>query len=288
MRFVDATTANTTMADGSMLMTTGPDTNAGAADSRWHLRTGVGNGGSVFTSAEVGGENAPPLKTRVVVPGPGTYDVWANFWAVPTTSADWRIKAGLSLDGMKLYRSMASKEVEDGDHNAKLTLNGTGNTFLYQAYLGRVQVSSSDSFDVFIDDDAVRVGTASTLVGEYSRTWYDGISYASVNTAVSVEETKVLPTAFGLGQNYPNPFNPTTAISYQLSAVSSVTLKVFDLLGREVATLVNDERGAGTYTAIWDASGSPSGVYVYRLQVRTLSGGQRSIFVNSRKMVLIR
>jgi hypothetical protein len=105
-----------------------------------------------------------------------------------------------------------------------------------------------------------RIDTASTLVGDYSRTWYDGISYAGVNTAVSVEETKVLPTAFSLSQNYPNPLNPTTAISYQLSAVSVVTLKVFDLLGREVATSVNDERDAGTHTAIWDASGSPSGI----------------------------
>jgi hypothetical protein len=267
MRFVDATPANTSMADGSLLVTTGPDTNAGVADSKWHLRTGVGNGSSVFTSAEAAGENAPALRTRVPVPSAGTYDVWANFWAVPTTSADWRIRAGLSSDGMQLFRSMACRQVEAGDHNASLTLSGTSNTFLYQAYLGRVEVSSSNSsFDVFVDDDAVRVGTTNTLVGDNSRTWYDGISYASVNTVVSVEDTRTLPTTLGLSQNYPNPFNPTTAISYQLSAFSVVTLKVFDMLGREVATLVNDVRAAGPHHVVWDASGCPSGVYVYRLQ----------------------
>jgi hypothetical protein len=189
---------------------------------------------------------------------------------------------------MRLFRSMACKEVEDGDHNAKLTLSGTGNTFLYQAYLGRVQVSSADSFNVFVDDDAVRVGTTNTLVGDYSRTWYDGISYASVNTAVSVEQTKVLHTAFSLSQNYPNPFNPSTAISFQLPMNSRVTLKVFDMLGREIATLVNDERGAGTHRVSWDASGRPSGVYVYRLVARSVNGGDQPIVVDSKRMMLVK
>jgi hypothetical protein len=139
-----------------------------------------------------------------------------------------------------------------------------------------------------VDDDAVRVGTTSTLVGDNSRTWYDGISYASVNTVVSVRETKVLPGTFSLGQNYPNPFNPTTVISYQLPAFSFVTLKVFDMLGREVTTLVNGERGAGAHSVTWDALGYPSGVYVYRLQVHNLSGGETGISVDSKRMVLIK
>ncbi|HTY35475.1 MAG TPA: T9SS type A sorting domain-containing protein, partial [Bacteroidota bacterium] len=76
-----------------------------------------------------------------------------------------------------------------------------------------------------------------------------------------------LPRVF-LAQNYPNPFNPSTAISYRLSAVSEVTLKVFDLLGREVATLVNGTMMAGTHIAVWDASRFSSGVYFYRLQTK--------------------
>lgn len=96
MSYVDATTANTFLADGSPLVTTGPDSSAGAADNKWHQRTGFGNGGSVLTSAEVGGENAPSLKTQVTVPKAGTYEVWVNFWANPT--ADWRIKAGFSAN----------------------------------------------------------------------------------------------------------------------------------------------------------------------------------------------
>ena len=104
------------------------------------------------------------------------------------------------------------------------------------------------------------------------------------------------PSGFVLNQNYPNPFNPSTAISYQLpalsgaegSAVSFVTLTVSDCLGRDVATLVNNERGAGSHSVVWDASGYPSGVYVYRLQVRSLSGGGTETLVKSRKMILMK
>jgi hypothetical protein len=88
------------------------------------------------------------------------------------------------------------------------------------------------------------------------------------------------PTAFRLGQNYPNPFNPSTIIHYQLSMDNYVSLVVYDLLGREVAVLVNEEKPAGSYSVTFDASGLSSGVYLYRL-----SAGE---FVRTRKMVLVR
>lgn len=92
--------------------------------------------------------------------------------------------------------------------------------------------------------------------------------------AVHEDYESVRTTSFSLAQNYPNPFNPTTAISYQLpalsgvegSAVSFVTLKVFDVLGREVATLVNEKLSPGLHKTVWNAANFPSGVYFYRLQ----------------------
>ena len=89
-----------------------------------------------------------------------------------------------------------------------------------------------------------------------------------------------LPGSFALSQNYPNPFNPTTSIRYQIGATGSVTLKVVDVLGREVATLVNGVQSAGLYTARWDAATSPSGVYYYRLAAGNVT--------QTRKMVLAR
>jgi len=97
---------------------------------------------------------------------------------------------------------------------------------------------------------------------------------------VAVDESESLPKEFVLQQNYPNPFNPSTAISYQLSAISFVTLKVFDVLGREVATLVDGVRNAGIHTVQWNASYMPSGVYFYRI----VAGNQ----IQSKTMQLVK
>jgi hypothetical protein len=75
-----------------------------------------------------------------------------------------------------------------------------------------------------------------------------------------------LPTRFSLDQNYPNPFNPATTIRFQIPQSGLVSLKVFDVLGHEVATLVNDERTAGSYSTRWDAKNVGSGMYFCRLE----------------------
>jgi hypothetical protein len=105
-----------------------------------------------------------------------------------------------------------------------------------------------------------------------------GASFVTGDLVSDVESTGVIPDQFSLSQNYPNPFNPTTAISFQLSAVSLVKLTVSDILGREIAALVNEQRPPGMYTVRWNASAVPSGVYFYRLQ----AGG----FVETKKMIL--
>ncbi|MFH1197460.1 MAG: T9SS type A sorting domain-containing protein [bacterium] len=106
---------------------------------------------------------------------------------------------------------------------------------------------------------------------------------------VSVEDNiNELPNDFYLYQNYPNPFNPTTTIKYALPAVETgyipslqhVSLKIFDILGREVATLVEAEKPAGTYSITWNAESLPSGVYFYKLT----SGN----FTDVKKMILLR
>ena len=73
------------------------------------------------------------------------------------------------------------------------------------------------------------------------------------------------PRRYGLQQNYPNPFNPATVIGYQLAVGSSITVQVYDELGREVARLVNGEQFAGSHSVRWDAARFPSGVYFYAL-----------------------
>jgi hypothetical protein len=99
-------------------------------------------------------------------------------------------------------------------------------------------------------------------------------------TAVDHNKEIQLPTAFRLYQNYPNPFNPSTKISWQLPVGSRASLKVYDVLGKEVATLVNEYRQAGKYETKFNAETLPSGVYFYRLQAGS--------FVQTRKMILLK
>ena len=94
------------------------------------------------------------------------------------------------------------------------------------------------------------------------------------------KKTEYLLFKFSLSQNYPNPFNPTTTISYQLPEKSIVTLKVYDILGREIAELVNESKEAGNYKVTFDASNLSSGIYYYQIKAGN--------FVQSRKMLLIK
>jgi hypothetical protein len=89
-----------------------------------------------------------------------------------------------------------------------------------------------------------------------------------------------LPKEFRLGQNYPNPFNPSTTIEFALPRSAFVTLKVYNLLGEEVATLISENRLAGFHKLNWDARSLASGVYLYRLEA--------GMFIQSKKLILMR
>jgi photosystem II stability/assembly factor-like uncharacterized protein len=116
-------------------------------------------------------------------------------------------------------------------------------------------------------------GYISTWTGKVLKTTNGGVTFVQ-------PLNEDLPTQIKLFQNYPNPFNPSTTIEYQLPTQSHVTLKVFDLLGREVATLVNEAQQPGTYAVQWDASSVASGMYFYRL----ITGEN----VQQHKMLLLR
>jgi hypothetical protein len=94
-----------------------------------------------------------------------------------------------------------------------------------------------------------------------------------------VKEDEKIPTEFKLNQNYPNPFNPTTTISYSLPKTGLITLKVYDILGREVATLVNEEKVAGNYIVDFNASKLASGTYIYRITAGSNSEVKKMILM---------
>jgi len=106
--------------------------------------------------------------------------------------------------------------------------------------------------------------------------WW-GLTVGVTKTSNSV------PEGYALTQNYPNPFNPTTLITYQVPVASNITLKVFDILGREVATLVDGMKEAGSYTVPFDGSRLSSGVYIAQI---TAQGKNAIQFTKGIKLVL--
>jgi hypothetical protein len=115
------------------------------------------------------------------------------------------------------------------------------------------------------------VGTGNLLV-------FDGTNLSVITD--SDNEYIDLPDNFVLFQNYPNPFNPTTSIQYAINSRQLVQLKVYDILGNEVATLVNEQKEPGYYEVEFNATQFSSGVYFYRLQAGD--------FVQTKKMILMR
>ena len=99
-------------------------------------------------------------------------------------------------------------------------------------------------------------------------------------TPMEVRENEYLPSGFRLQQNYPNPFNPVTRIKYEIPQLTNASLKAYDVLGNEIATLVNEEKPAGIYEVEFDAIGLPSGIYFYQLKVGN--------YIQTKKMMLIK
>jgi len=118
---------------------------------------------------------------------------------------------------------------------------------------------------------------------QWGNSLYEVVIHSEETTAVdSVKQIKI-PNEFSLSQNYPNPFNPVTTIQYSIPAQHSgvyVTLKIYDVLGKEVAVLVDEEKKAGTFAVVWNASSFASGVYYY-----TLRAGS---FVQTKKLMLVK
>jgi hypothetical protein len=125
----------------------------------------------------------------------------------------------------------------------------------------------------------------------YAVTLGGGVYRRDINNILAVKTiSSKIPSGFSLGQNYPNPFNPSTKISWQSPVSSHQTLKVYDVLGNEVTTLLDEYKPAGTYEVEFSAKGGsasggnaydlPSGIYFYKLQ----AGG----FIETKKMILIK
>ena len=114
----------------------------------------------------------------------------------------------------------------------------------------------------------------------FAGTYGNGVFRSINSTITNSVENYPKPSSYSLSQNYPNPFNPNTKIQYSVPQSSQVVIKVFDILGNEIATLVNEEKPAGNYEVEFNGATLPSGVYFYQLKAGN--------FVETKKMILIR
>ncbi len=139
------------------------------------------------------------------------------------------------------------------------------------------------------DSTWIPVGLPNEYVTSFA--FNNGYLYAATNNSsvwrrpiseiTGVKEIKVkIPSEFSLAQNYPNPFNPSSIIEFKLASRQFITLKVYDILGKEIKTLVNEERPAGSYSVLFNAAGISSGVYFYKIQAGKFS--------ETKKMILLR
>lgn len=161
------------------------------------------------------------------------------------------------------YSFAATRRIQDG----AVPFTGSIASVVIQATL-----TNEEAFEVIINEAAVSTPDA-IIKNPLLRVSYEQI--------VSVEQgVGELPVAYGLDQNFPNPFNPTTSITYHVPHSSDIRLSVYDMLGREVAVIVNGVVGAGSHTVNFDARSLSSGMYIYRLQ----AGSQ----VVTRKMTVVK
>ncbi len=245
-----------------------------AMDSSGYILAGSSSQG-LFRSTDDGlswlptGMSAPNVRSITVDQSGRIYYVKSSPSIVYRSSDD-----GLSWTNI-LFTSMHSQEigVDQGGRIYSATAEGvllsTNDGTTWEDISGGIPNTSTWSL-VITSNNNIYVGTFTS-----------GVCRRLPSSITSVvDPPDVLPAVTLLTQNYPNPFNPSTTINYELAKSSVVKLSVYDVLGRAITSLVNEEKPAGRYSVKWDATGVSSGVYFYRLQTGTV--------VETRRMLLVR
>jgi probable HAF family extracellular repeat protein len=191
--------------------------------------------------------------------------------------------ANVNTDGLKLSSFNPSVKTY------RLTIENYVWTGLRQFTHDGVVLDGNSSHIIRPDWNSITPSTQVTILIDHGN---DGTVDDSMMVDNQITGTEDLfggiPSEFQLHQNYPNPFNPITTIAYDLPKVAHVVLAVYNVLGQQVAVLVDGVQEAGYKTVEWNASTVPSGVYFYRLQARQTDGGQAGEFSRIRKMLLVR
>ncbi len=189
---------------------------------------------------------------------------------------DYRV---FSSKTFSVSASQSAKSIHITDSTMNVTILGN---FYTAAQNITPAFQNTGKWYEFFTGDSINISDVNAQIylqpGEYRL--YTTVRIQKPDVISDVKQKDVIPAKYSLSQNYPNPFNPETVIGYQIPAAGFVSLKVYDVLGREVAVLVNGEKSPGSYKIKFDGRNLSSGVYFYRIQTDK--------FVQSKKMLLVK
>ena len=238
----------------------------------WTMYFGIFHGGTYYD-----GTKQFIINANLDHPNKPILDTEFGYWSTQTGSTELQ-QAQVFYLTFKAFAEEAALE-SNGTVNPNGPLIGVTWWCAFDWYTAQ---TGTQTMGIYAMDRKTIKKVGSFLINTYKPYFDKGGTITGINEN---NVNKISPKNFELFQNYPNPFNPSTAISYQLPSNSYVTIKIYDELGREVKTLVNDYKAEGKYSINFDASQLASGVYFY--QLRTLDTSGRG-FISTRKMILIR
>ena len=203
--------------------------------------------------------------------------LWVRFYNGPGGSVDSPTDMAIDTIGnIYITGSSIGADFSGYPDYATIKYNSNGDSAWVQFYNA---ANLEDVPGAIAVDNSGNVYVTGTSWDNYNYGGSVTIKYSQTPTGIDQIENNI-PIKYSLHQNYPNPFNPTTTISYGLTQQLLVTLRIYNILGQEVATLVNEEKPAGSYEVNWNASNLSSGVYLYRLKTGS--------FVETKKMILMK
>jgi hypothetical protein len=176
--------------------------------------------------------------------------------------------------GIALRSNALADSVLHADSVAKAVSGWTGGNTYSQVYYSTLWEQTKDFTQRAIQEATVQIASL----------WHTAWTKATSTSVADASQADELPASCSVSQNFPNPFNPTTVITCYLPAASTVHLAVYDMLGREVALLLNERKAAGHYTVPWNAAGMASGMYLYRIQI----SADGISFTETKRMVIVR
>jgi hypothetical protein len=203
---------------------------------------------------------------------------WALYAGVEFGSADYPIRNDSLVVSASCITSGSAIEVwldslDTGTKIAVCNIGNTGSINTFQTFTAGVSSPVSGYHDVYLKF----TGTDAGKLFQLRQFYFSDTTYSE--TSIEKLPLDDVPRTFFLGQNYPSPFNPETTIEFSLPKSSFVTLRVFDVLGKEINVLISKQMQAGSYRFRWDAQNLPSGVYFYRLKAGNFTDTKKTILL---------